>query len=253
MTSPVHPSLLRGAAPAIAAKGTCCADASCSSAASSVSTAAEGAGSLAGEVGGRAALLRRAKHLTWLTIGWNVIEGVVALSAALAAGSVALVGFGVDSFVESSSGAVMLWRLWAEGRAADKHAVERLDHRARKLIALSLLGLAAFVAFDAATTLWKGERPESSAIGIGLTLLSIVVMQWLARAKRRTAAALGSRAMAADAFQTTACFWLSIITLTGIGLNAAFGWWWADPAAAIGMTVFLAKEGRAAWRGEDCC
>lgn len=201
----------------------------------------------------RLTLLRMAKRLTLLTIGWNVIEGVVALSAALAAGSVALMGFGVDSFVESSSGAVMIWRLWAEGRTADRHAIEQLDRRARKLIALSLFGLAAFVAFEALTTLRSAERPEVSTLGIGITLLSIAVMQWLARAKRRTAVALGSRAMEADAFQTTACFWLSIITLAGIGLNAAFGWWWADPVAALGMTVFLVKEGREAWQGGDCC
>jgi divalent metal cation (Fe/Co/Zn/Cd) transporter len=252
MTAPAHQILLRRASPAVA-KDACCADEGCASAASSVSTAAEGPGGLAGGAGGRAALLRRARQLTWLTIGWNVVEGVVALSAALAAGSVALVGFGADSFVETSSGAVMAWRLWAEGRAADKRAVERLDQRARKLIALSLLGLAAFVVLDAVATLRGGDRPEVSALGIGITSLSIVVMQWLARAKRRTAAALGSRAMAADAFQTTACFWLSIITLAGIGLNAALGWWWADPVAALGMTAFLVKEGRATWRGEDCC
>jgi divalent metal cation (Fe/Co/Zn/Cd) transporter len=237
-----------------AAEESCCAGPTCSSTAPSASPpAASGGRTLFEPSVERGALLRRAKRLTWLTIGWNVVEGVVALSAASAAGSVALLGFGVDSFVESSSGAVMVWRLWAEGRAADKRAVEQLDHRARKLIAFSLFGLAAFVAFDASTTLWKGERPEVSTLGIGITLLSIAVMQWLARAKRRTAVALGSRAMAADAFQTTACFWLSIITLAGIGLNAAFGWWWADPVAALGMTAFLIKEGREAWRGEDCC
>lgn len=256
MTSPAHKSLLQPQAllsPGTAEKS-CCAGSACSSTVSpGTPPEASSRRDRLEPSAERSALLRRAQSLTLLTIGWNMIEGVVALSAALAAGSVALLGFGVDSFVESSSGAVMIWRLWAEGRVADRHAIERLDHRARKLIALSLFGLAAFVAFDAVTTLRSAERPEVSTFGIGITLLSIVVMQWLARAKRRTAVALGSRAMEADAFQTTACFWLSIITLAGIGLNAAFGWWWADPVAALGMSVFLIKEGRGAWRGEDCC
>jgi divalent metal cation (Fe/Co/Zn/Cd) transporter len=200
----------------------------------------------------REGLLRHALRLEWLTVAWNVVEGVIAVTAALAAGSVALLGFGIDSFVESASGSILIWRLLAERRAADHHAVERLDRRAHKLVALSLFALALWVAIDASVSLWRSERPEASFAGIVLTVVSIVVMLWLGRAKRRTAAALGSRAMAADAFQTTACFWLSVITLTGIGLNAALGWWWADPMAALGMTVFLGREGMEAWRGEDC-
>lgn len=201
----------------------------------------------------RGELLRRAFGLEWLTIGWNVIEGLIAVAAALAAGSVALLGFGFDSFVESASGGILIWRLLAERKTADSHEIERLDHRARRLVAISLFALALYVAIDASYSLWKGERPSTSPAGIILTIVSLLVMVWLARAKRRAAVALGSRALEADAFQTTACWWLSLITLAGIALNAAFGWWWADPLAALGMTPLLVWEGREAWRGEECC
>jgi divalent metal cation (Fe/Co/Zn/Cd) transporter len=140
----------------------------------------------------------------------------------------------------------------AERKAGHSEAIERLDRRAHQLIGASLFLLAAYVAVDASLALWRREKPEASLVGIVLTLVSIAMMLWLARAKRRAAAGLGSRALAADAFQTTACFWLSVITLAGVGLNAAFGWWWADPAAALGMTVFLVQEGSEAWRGEEC-
>lgn len=203
----------------------------------------------------RADSLRRALRLEYLTIGWNVIEGVVAVTAALAAGSVALMGFGLDSFVETASAAILTWRLHAERRSRSRHDVEALDRRAHKLVGLSLFALAAWVAFDAATSLIARERPGTSAAGIAITTLSLIVMVWLARAKRRAAHALGSRALEADAFQTTACFWLSLITLAGVTLNATLGWWWADPVAALGMTLFLVKEGREAWAGEEdtCC
>ncbi len=199
----------------------------------------------------RPALLRRALGLEYVTVGWNLVEGVIAITAALAAGSVALLGFGIDSFVESTSGAVLIWRLRAERGARDHEAVERIERRARKLVALSLFLLAAFIAFDAVTTVVAQERPDPSPVGIALTSLSLAVMWWLARAKRRTAIALGSRAMEADAFQTTACWWLSLIVLGGVGLNTLLGWWWADPLAALGMTYFLVREGREAWEGED--
>jgi divalent metal cation (Fe/Co/Zn/Cd) transporter len=201
----------------------------------------------------RAPLVRRALRLEYATVGWNVVEGVVAVGAALAAGSVALLGFGVDSFVETASGAILIWRLRAEQGVHDHAAIERLDRRAHRLVGVSLFLLAAYVALDACQSLWAGERPKGSWVGIAVTGLSIGAMWWLARAKRTAATALGSRALAADSFQTTACFWLSIITLSGVGLNALFGWWWADPAAALAMTPFLVREGREAWRGEDCC
>lgn len=200
----------------------------------------------------RAALRAHALRLEYASLGWNLVEGVVAVAAALSAGSVALLGFGLDSFVESASALVLLWRLHAEAGQRDRAAIERLDRRAHRLVGVTLFLLAAWVAFDAARTLWARERPETSVPGMAITALSIVLMPLLARAKRRAAAALESRALAADAFQTTACWWLSVVTLAGIGLNAAFGWWWADPVAALAMTVFLVREGREAWRGEDC-
>ena len=201
----------------------------------------------------RAPLRAYALRLEYLSIGWNVIEGVVAVAAALSAGSVALLGFGIDSFVETASAAILVWRLRAEAGARDRAAIERLDRRAHRLVGLSLFLLAAWVVLDASLTLWERERPRASLVGIVLTAVSIVLMMALARAKRRAAAALESRALAADSFQTTACWWLSVVTLAGIGLNAAFGWWWADPVAALAMTIFLVREGREAWRGEDCC
>jgi divalent metal cation (Fe/Co/Zn/Cd) transporter len=202
---------------------------------------------------GRALSLRRGLRLEFLTVGWNVVEGIVAVAAAAAAGSVALLGFGVDSFIESLSGAILIWRLRAEAGGAGGPEVEALDRKAHRLVAASLLILAAYVAVDASHALWTRERPAPSPVGIALTTVSLAVMIWLARAKRRAARDLGSRALEADAFQTTACWWLSVITLAGIGLNAALGWWWADPAAALGMTVFLFREAREAWSGEDGC
>lgn len=200
----------------------------------------------------RASNIGHALRLEWLTIGWNVVEGVVAITAAVLAGSVALLGFGIDSFVESASGGVLVWRLLAERREMDPEAVERLDARAHRLVGASLFLLAAYVGVDATLALWKRDQPRPSAVGVVLTIVSLVAMQWLARAKRRAAERLGSRALRADAFQTTACFWLSVITLTGIGMNAAFGWWWADPVAALSMTWPIAREGADSWRGEEC-
>ena len=204
------------------------------------------------ETGKRLQLLRRAMQLEYLTVAWNIVEGLVSVAFALTAGSVALLCFGIDSFVETASGGILLWRLYAEKHARDHDEIERLDRRAHKLVGLSLFLLAGYVVVEAAKDLFHRERPEPTFAGIIITAISMVAMAWLARAKRRAAAALASRAMEADSFQTTACWWLSLTTLIGIGLNAAFGWWWADPVAALGMTYFLVVEGREAWRGEDC-
>ena len=201
----------------------------------------------------RAWLVRNALLLEYGTVSWNVVEGLVAVGAALSSGSIALLGFGVDSFVETASGAILIWRLRAEGKAEDEKAIEQLDRRAHQLVGISLFALAAYIAVDASVALWTRERPGASWIGIAVTTISLGAMWWLARAKRRAAAALGSRALEADSFQTTACWWLSLITLSGVGLNTLFGWWWADPVAALGMTWFLVREGREAWRNEECC
>lgn len=205
--------------------------------------------------GARREHVGRALRLEYLTVGWNVVEGVIAVTAGVLAGSVALLAFGIDSFVESASGSVMIWRLRAEqsGNVSDEK-LDALEHRARKLVAVSLFLLAAWITFDAGQTLWQRERPHFSEIGVGLTSLSLAVMLWLARAKRRVARELGSRAMEADAFQTTACWWLSLAALVGIGLNGLLGWWWADPIAGAVIACLVVKEGREAWKGEqDCC
>lgn len=201
----------------------------------------------------RGAGLRRALRLEYLTVGWNVFEGVIAVVAATAADSVALLAFGIDSFVEMASGVVLIWRLRSESGSEDAEAIERLDRRARRLVGLPLFALAAYVAFDALRALWAKEEPRPTLVGVALTALSLAVMWWLARAKREAARTIESRALESDAFQTTACWWLSLIALVGIGLNTVLGWWWADPVAALGMTVFLVREGREAWRGEECC
>lgn len=195
----------------------------------------------------------RAIRLESFTIGWNFVEGFAALYVAMLAGSIALFGFGIESFVETASGTVILWRFWAEGRARDHAHAERIERRAQKLVSFSLVLLALWVAYDAATALVEGERPKPSAGGIVLTLLSLLVMGFLATAKRTTARRLGSRAMEADAFQTTACMYLSAIVLAGIGLNYVLGWWWADPLAALAMVIPLSKEAKDAWDGKDCC
>lgn len=201
----------------------------------------------------RGPMLARALRLEYLTVGWNVVEGVIAVTAAIAAGSVALMGFGIDSFVESASGSVLIWRLLAERRRASAAAIEQVERRAQRIVAVSLFALAAYIIGDAAYSLVTGERPEPSPVGMILTAVSLGVMWWLAKAKLRAARVLGSRALESDAFQTTACWWLSLAALVGIGLNAALAWWWADPVAAVVISLLIIREGREAWRGEDCC
>lgn len=199
----------------------------------------------------RAALLTRGLRLEYLTVGWNIAEGLIAVGAGIAAGSIALIGFGVDSFVETISGAVLIWRLSAEASGRlDEEAVERVEQRAERLVGAAFLILAAYVGFEAVRSLLTNEEPQPSPIGIVLTAMSILVMLWLARAKRATGLALESRALVADAQQTYACWYLSVVTLAGLGLNALFGWWWADPVAALGIVVLLVREGLEALRGD---
>jgi len=198
------------------------------------------------QASGRAASVRLGRGLEYLTIGWNVLEAVVSIGAGLLTGSIALVGFGVDSVIESTSGAVLLWRLRDDERG------EQRERLALRLVGVSFLLLAAYIAFDAAKSLIRREQPEASYIGIGIAALSLVVMPLLARAKRRVAAQLNSRAMKADSRQTDLCAYLSAILLGGLLLNALFGWWWADPVAALIMLPIIAKEGIDALRGETC-
>lgn len=188
--------------------------------------------------------LRRGRRLEYLTIGWNSLEALVAVGAGILAGSVALVGFGFDSVIEVSSGIILLWRLAGdEGR----------EELALRLVGLSFLALAAYVAFDAVKSLWLAEAPTESYVGIVLAALSLIVMPLLARAKRRVAADLSSRALEADSRQTDICAYLSAILLAGLVLNALYGWWWADPLAALVMVPIIVKEGIEALRGETCC
>jgi divalent metal cation (Fe/Co/Zn/Cd) transporter len=172
----------------------------------------------------RAALVQRGRNLEWLTLAWNVVEGIIAVAAAVAASSVVVLGFGIDSFVECASSIVLLWRLYAERKTTDARRIEQLDQRAHRLVGASLFALAAFIAVDAGHALWLRERPDASIAGLVVSAVSIPAMLWLARAKRRVAAAIESRALEADSFQTTACMWLSVITLVGAGTNAALGW-----------------------------
>ena len=199
----------------------------------------------------RADLLRHGLLLEDLTVGWNIIEGLSAIGAGIASGSITLIGFGMDSFIESISGTVLIWRLRDERRGATEERIEQVERRAELLVGVAFLVLAAYVTFEALRSLVGGEAPDASPIGIVLTAVSIPVMLWLAAAKRRTGEALGSRALIADSKQTRACWYLSVVALAGLVANAVLGWWWADPLAALGIAVLLVREGLEAVRGED--
>ncbi|MBA2621790.1 MAG: cation transporter [Acidobacteria bacterium] len=190
--------------------------------------------------------IKRGRVLEYLTIGWNLLEAFVSIGAGIFAGSVSLVGFGMDSLIECASGAALLWRLKDDERG------ERREKYALKLVGVSFLLLAAYIAFDAVKSLISFEPPEASYIGIAIAAASLVVMPLLARAKRRVAANLDSRAMRADSRQTDICAYLSAILLVGLSLNALFGWWWADSVAALVMLPIIIKEGVQALRGETC-
>lgn len=203
---------------------------------------------------GRSALLRRGALLAWFTIGWNAIEGLVGIAAGIAAGSVALVGFGVDSYVEVFAGSVIVWRL-ARDRQGQELS-ERAERRAVRLIAITFLVLAVGVGVESIRKLAVGAEPDESFVGIGLAVVSLIVMPVLARAKLRVGVQLESRAVQADATETTLCVWLSAILLAGLVANAAFGWWWADPLAALGVVYVAGREGIEHLRRDaldDCC
>ena len=187
--------------------------------------------------------------MAYFTVAWNAIEGVVAIWAAFASDSDALLGFGLDSGVESLSGLVLIWRLNIE--RTDTERSEEVDEKALRLIGLTFFALAAFVGYESVTTLLRAERPETSWLGIAVTIISLLVMPILARRKERVGEAMGSRAVLADSAETWACVYLSGVVLAGLALNAIFGWWWADPLAALGVVGFLVKEGWEAFSEED--
>lgn len=200
----------------------------------------------------RVRLARRGRRLAAATLGYNSLEGLIAVSAGLLAGSVALIGFGVDSAIEVAAALAALWRLRAE-RFGDAARREHAELATLRIVGVSFLALAAYLAIDAGAALWRREVPHASPVGLVLTACSIVVMPALARAKRGVAAALASGALAAEATQTQLCAYLSAITLGGLALNAVLGWWWADPVAALAMVPIIAREGIDGLRGEDTC
>ena len=194
----------------------------------------------------RADNVRRGRLLEYFTLAWNLLEAVIAIGSGIIAGSISLVGFGIDSVIECMSGGVLLWRL-REGPHGDSR--ERI---ALKLVGISFLALAAYIAFEAIKALDAHEAPAVSYIGIAIAALSLVVMPLLARAKRRVATDIHSHALEADARQSDLCAYLSAILLVGLVLNAIFAWWWADPVAGLIMLPIIAKEGVDALRGKTC-
>ena len=196
----------------------------------------------------RSGLVHRARLLAWGGIAWHVVEFGIAVGAGIAASSIALVGFGIDSLIESLAGFIVVWR-FAAGRA-HSHSAER---RAQQLIAVSFFVLAAYLGVEVSLGLAGGERPEPSWVGLGLAAFTAPTMPLLALAKRRTGTALGSRATVSEGVQNMVCAYLSVALLLGLGANALFGWWWADPAAALVIAAVALREGRESWRGEGCC
>jgi divalent metal cation (Fe/Co/Zn/Cd) transporter len=194
----------------------------------------------------RARLGRRAQLLAAASVAYNAVEAVIAISAGLVAGSVALVGFGLDSVVEVSSGLIILWQF--------RHPMpESRERMALRLMAASFFALAAYVGFESVRALLGDHEPEVSRVGIGLAIASLTVMPFLSWAQRRTGRALGSTAVVADSTQTLLCSYLSAVLLVGLVLNATLGWHWADPLAGLAIAAIAIREGREAWRGEGCC
>ena len=197
----------------------------------------------------RSGIAQRGKRLEYFTIAWNTVEGIVAVLAGALAGSISLVGFGIDSFIEVISGAVLLWLMFVD---ADVHRREVNGRRALRIVGYCFVALAVYVAYESASDLWRRQAAESSIPGIVLACLSLIIMPLLSRAKRRVGLALGSAAMHADAKQAEFCTYLSAILLGGLVLNALFGLWWADPLAALVMVPIIAKEGIEAIQGKSC-
>ncbi len=198
----------------------------------------------------RTAAVRRGKWLTWATIAYNSVEAVLSIGAGVWAGSIALVGFGFDSVIEVTSSVAGLWRLRMDAAPAARARAELL---ALRIIGVCFLLLALYVLIDAVLALYNRQRPEGSPLGIAVAVASVITMPLLARAKRRVAAQLTSRALTAEARQTQLCMYLSAVLLAGLILNATLGWWWADPVAALVMVPIMAWEGVQAVRGRTAC
>ena len=198
----------------------------------------------------RQAIAERGKRLEYFTIAWNSLEGIVAVIAGAFAGSISLVGFGIDSFIEVISGGVLLWRMSVD---ADVRRRERNEKFSLRIVGVCFLALAAYVSYESVSDIVSRKPPEHSIPGIVLACVSLVVMPLLARAKRKIGRALGSAAMHADARQTDFCVYLSLILLLGLLLNAGLGWWWADPIAALIMIPIITKEGIDGLKARTCC
>jgi cation diffusion facilitator family transporter len=191
----------------------------------------------------RERLHRRGVLLEWFTVAWNVAEAAVAIAAGLAAGSIALLGFGVDSGIEVVAASALLWRFRAAGAAADAEAHGRAERRALYVVSATFFLLTAYVGLEGVSALAGHEEPDASVVGLVLAAVSLVVMPSLAYAKSQTGHALGSAALEADAVETWVCAYLSLALLAGVGLNAAFGWWWADPVGALAMLPVIVWQG----------
>jgi divalent metal cation (Fe/Co/Zn/Cd) transporter len=196
----------------------------------------------------RQRLVRRARALAWAGNAWHVAEFGIALGAGIAASSIALIAFGLDSLVETFAGLVVVWR-FAARRAESRHA----ERRAQQLIAVSFLALAAYVGAEAIHVLVAGQHPETSWVGVGLAAFTALTMPLLAAAKRRVGRSLGSAATVSESGQNMLCAYLSVALLAGLLTNALAGWSWADPAAALVIAGLAVREGRTSWRGDACC
>ena len=198
----------------------------------------------------RPQLIKRGRYLEYFTIVYNSLEGLIAVVAGLIAGSIALVGFGFDSLIEVTSGAVLLWRLHAD---VDETRRQRVESISLRIVGVCFVILAVYVSYDSIKSLIRREAPDESVVGIILAAVSLIIMPLLVREKRKVARGIKSIALMADSKQTELCTYLSAILLGGLLLNALFGWWWADPVAAIIMVPIITKEGIEALRGETCC
>jgi len=193
----------------------------------------------------------QALRLSYFTFGYNVLEGIVSVFFAILSGSSALLGFGVDSFVESLSGLIMVWRFTASGLSAEQ--IERREQRAARLVGIAVLILAAYVVYESASQLYFGQKVQRSAAGIAIAVISLIVMPALFVLKRRTAKAMNSRSLLTDAMQTLGCILLSVALLLGLGLNYLLGWWQADPIAGLVIAAFLTREGYRALTEYELC
>ena len=198
----------------------------------------------------RQAFAKRGRRLEYFTIAWNTLEGLVAILFGAMAGSISLMGFGIDSFIEVTSGATLLWRMSVD---ADEQRRERNEKLSLRIVGICFIALAAYVGYESISDLLSKRRPEHSLPGILLACVSLVVMPLLSRAKKKVGNSMSSAAMHADAKQTDFCVYLSFILLVGLLLNAALGWWWADPIAALVMVPIIAKEGVDGMKARTCC